>query len=286
MLHNLAHFDDEALAFDLDRPPRPDIAAGRYHLISKSHPRVDEGGGEERSSFLYRLSHPLGEHVVDKAKKLEAPPAQIVFDVTHHQPRVHVVEALRGKRGYLALTRLMIDSYEREEYLLFSGFDEGGNTLDQETMEKLFSCVGRLDGKDSFPEAVVQRLAAEAERHAKATVNRSLEQNSTHFNQARDKLEKWADDMVLAAEKALLDTKEQIKALRRQARQATTLQEQHEIQEKIKKLEHTQRRQRQEIFKTEDEIVEKRDTLIESLERRLAQRTEMEQLFTIQWAVK
>ena len=107
-----------------------------------------------------------------------------------------------------------------------------------------------------------------------------------HFNQAREKLEKWADDMVLSAEKALQDTKEQIKALRRQARQAVTLEEQHRIQEKIQKLERQQRRQRQEIFNAEDEIMEKRDALIESLERRLAQRTETETLFTIRWAVE
>lgn len=286
MLDGVACFDDKALAFDLQQPPHPDIAVGRYHLISKSHPRVDEDGGEERSTFLYRLSHPLGEHVVDTAKRLDTPPTRIVFDITHHQPRVHVVEALRGKRGYLTLTRLMIESYDREEYLLFSGFDEGGNSLDQETMEKLFGCAGRMDGSESLPDTAVQRLSAESERHTKATVSRSLEQNSVHFNQAREKLEKWADDMVLAAEKALQDTKEQIKALRRQARQATTLQEQHEIQEKMKKLEQTQRRQRQDIFKSEDEIVEKRDALIESLERRLAQRTAVEQLFAIQWAVE
>jgi F0F1-type ATP synthase membrane subunit b/b' len=92
--------------------------------------------------------------------------------------------------------------------------------------------------------------------------------------------------MVLSAEKALKDTKEQIKALRREARQATTLQVQHAIQEKNKKLERQQRRQRQEIFKAEDEIMEKRDTLIDSLEKRLAQRTEMEPLFAIRWAVQ
>jgi hypothetical protein len=132
----------------------------------------------------------------------------------------------------------------------------------------------------------MQRLAAEAERHTKATVSRSLEQNSVHFNQAREKLEQWADDMVLSAEKALRDTKEQIKVLRRQARQATTLEEQHEIQERIRRLERQQRRQRQDIFKAEDEIMEKRDALIESLEQRLAQRTETETLFTIRWAVE
>lgn len=286
MLDGRARFDDETLAFDLDRPPRDDIPRGRYHLISKSRPRAAEDGGEEQTVFLYRISHPLGEHVVDGAKTLPTPTARLVFDVTHHPMRVHVVEALRGKGGYLTLTRLAIDSYEREEYLLFSGFDERGVSLDQETMEKLLGCAGRTEGGDGIPDAVLSRLAAESERHVQATVSRSLERNSQHFNEAREKLEKWADDMVLSAEKALTDTKEQIKALRRQARQATTLEEQHQIQEKIQKLERQQRRQRQEIFKVEDEIMEKRDTLIESLERRLAQRTESETLFTIRWAVE
>ncbi len=285
MLDGRARFDDAALAFDLDRPPRDDIPKGRYHLISKSHPRADENGGEEPSLFLYRLSHPLGEHVVDGAKVLETPAAEIVFDITHHPTRLSVIEALRSKAGYLTLTRLTVDSYDREEYLLFSGFDETGTSLDQETMEKLFACTGRAAGAGAIPAALTQRLDGEAERHAKATISRSLEQNSKHFNEAREKLERWADDMVLAAEKALADTKEQIKALRRQARQAVTLEEQHQIQENIQKQERQQRRQRQEIFKVEDEIMEKRDHLIDQLEKRLAQRTETETLFTIRWAV-
>jgi hypothetical protein len=290
MLAGRASFDDGALVFNLERPPRTDIARGRYHLISKSHPRSQQPAnaddGEESNQFLYRVSHPLGEHVVDSAKAIATPPVRIDFDVSHHPTRIHAVEALRGKKGFLTLTRLVVDSYEREEYLLFSGLDDGGASLDQETMEKLFGCSGRLQGNEEIPASVQQRLGAEAERHAKATISRSLEQNSGHFNQAREKLEKWADDMVLSAEKALAATKEQIKALRRQARQAVTLEEQHEIQQHLQKLEKQQRRQRQDIFKAEDEIMEKRDSLIESLERRLAQRTVTEALFTIRWAVQ
>jgi hypothetical protein len=181
---------------------------------------------------------------------------------------------------------LRVDSYEPEEYLLFSGFTEEGVALDQETMEKMFLCSGRAVANDEgTPEPQVQRLAGESERHARATVSRSLEQNSKHFQEAREKLERWADDMVLSAEKALADTKEQIKALRRQARQAVTLQEQHQIQEKIQRFERQQRRQRQEIFKVEDEIMEKRDRLVDQLEKRLVQRTSTDSLFTIRWAV-
>ncbi|SEG39051.1 Helicase conserved C-terminal domain-containing protein [Bryocella elongata] len=284
ILAERARFDDAALAFDLNRPPHGGIGAGRYHLISKLQPHADDGG-EDVSRFLYRLSHPLGQYVMDDGKAQHTPPSCLVFDSTNHPTRLHTVEALRGRSGFLTLVRLQIDSYEREEHLLFSGFEDDGASLDHETMEKLFGCAARVEDKGISP-TVQQRLEAEADRHAKATVSRSLEQNSVHFNKAREKLEKWADDMVLSAEKALLDTKEQIKALRRQSRQAVTLEEQHTVLEKIQKLERQQRRQRQEIFAVEDEIMVKRDALIESLEKRLAQQTHSETLFTIRWTVQ
>ncbi len=280
VLADQARFDDDAFTFELVRPPREDIPAGRYHLISRVHPQA-EGAGQ----FLYRLSHPLGEHVLAQARDADTPAAEILFDISRHPTRIAVVEALRGQRGYLTLTRLTIESYEREEHLLFSGFTDDGAALDPETMEKLFQCGGHVAGTATIPDTVSRRLAAESERHAQATLSRSLEQNNRYFHEAREKLERWADDMVLSAEKALADTKEQIKALRRQARQATTLAEQHAIQEKLQKLERQQRRQRQEIFRIEDEIMEKRDQLIDQLEKRLAQRTQAETLFTIRWAV-
>jgi predicted nucleic acid-binding Zn-ribbon protein len=91
--------------------------------------------------------------------------------------------------------------------------------------------------------------------------------------------------MVMAAEKELKDTKEQIKALARQARLAPTVDEQHQIQKKITDLEKKKRRQRQKIFEIEDEIIEKRDTLIEKLEKRMQQKTSVKDLFTIRWQV-
>ena len=293
MLNERAHFDDDALAFDLTKPPSQAIIAGRYHLISKSTPSASKPQASETAetmradygAFLYRLSHPLGEFVIDQAKALDTPPARLVFNISQHPTRLHVIEALRGKHGYLTLQTLAIESYEREEHLLFSAIDSQGLPLEQETCEKLFNCVAENAGLADIPEAINQRLAAEAQRHTQATISQSLETNNKHFNEAREKLEKWADDLVLAAEKALKDTKEQIKILQRQARLATTLDEQHDIQQKIQKLEKQQRRQRQEIFQVEDSIIEKRDDLIAALERRLTQKTEAERLFIIEWEV-
>jgi hypothetical protein len=274
-----AAFDDQELAFDLHTPPLAELPRGRYHLISKTQPNVP-------GAFLYRLSHPLGEHVLAEGKRVPTPPAEVVFDITHHSTRIADVEALKGQSGWLTLQQLTIDSFEREEYLLFSAFDDAGRALDQETCEKLFRCGGAVrsfNGGPSLPEA---RLSREADRHAAATVARALERGNGLFNAERERLERWAEDMVLAAEKGLADTKAQVKALNRQARLATTTDEQHTIQTKLKELERTQRRQRQRIFDVEDEITDKRDELIADLEKRLHQKTHREPLFTIRWMVQ
>jgi len=278
VLDGRAKFDEANLGFDLETPPRDGIPPGHYRLISKEHENVP-------GAFLYRLSHPLGEYVIEAGKNLPTPVAHLRFDISGRPKRIALVEAQKGRSGWLHLQRLVIDSFERDEYLLFSGIDDEGRALDQETMEKMFHCEAKAEPLASARADVESRLAAEAERHVQATISRSLEENNRHFQEAREKLERWADDMLLAAEKELKDTKERIKALTRQARLATTTEEQHALQKQIQELERQKRRQRQRIFDVEDEIMAKRDSLIEKLEKRMRQRTNVEPLFTIRWSV-
>lgn len=90
----------------------------------------------------------------------------------------------------------------------------------------------------------------------------------------------------LAAQKELDDTKNQLRAANREARQAPTMQAAHEIQEKIKAMETKKRRLRQKIFDVEDEIADKRDQLIDALEKRMKHKTKTTPLFTIRWRVR
>ncbi|MFO0916093.1 MAG: SNF2-related protein [Pirellulales bacterium] len=273
-----AAFDDNALTFDLERPPKTDFKPGRYHLISKSQPNVP---GE----FLYRLSHPLGEWVIDAGKNCPAPVAGVTFDVSHYPVKLSMVETLKGQSGWLNLQRLAIDSFDREEYLLFSAFTDSGKSLDQETCERLFHCSATVEPLDGIADDARDRLGVESSIATEAAIALSLEGNNKLFSEERERLEKWAEDMVIAAEKDLADTKAQIKAIRRQSRLATTLDEQNDLQQKLASLERKQRKQRQQIFEVEDQIADKRDALIDGLHRRMSQKTKVNSLFTIRWRV-
>ena len=286
ILQDHAWFDPTQLSFELKKPPET-IAQGRYHLISRQQPAAAATLNEPgQDSYTYRLSHPLGEWVIHEAKTADTPLQQIVFELPHSEARISVVEALKGKTGVLSLQKLTINSFEKQEYLLFSAMTDEGQALDQETCEKLMACPAKLEApREQLAQAKQQRLQTDAQRHAQATVAQALETNNQHFNDARDKLDRWAEDMVRSTEKALRDTKEVIKALQREARQALTLADQQTLQERIAQLGRQQRKQRQEIFDVEDNIHQQRDQLITQLMQRMSQRVSSENLFVVAWTV-
>lgn len=279
VLRDKARFDDDKHDFMLVQPPKSDLKPGHYQLIRK-----DLSAEKISADHLYRLTHPLGEYVLEEAKQLETPTAAITFDITNHPSKISVIEALKDQSGWLCLDLLTVDSFQREERLVFTGLKADGNPLDAETCERLFACksAGSAQSIADTPPALLQ---ANAERHCQAVISRILEANNRFFQAEREKLEKWADDKILAAEQALQDTKAKIRGLKRESRQAETVEQQHSIQRQIRELERLQRRQRQQIFDVEDSIIEKRDQLIDTLEQRMNQHTQTTRLFTIQWHV-
>ena len=275
-LSDRARFDEQSYAFSLSKPPSG-IAPGRYQLIrGATQP--------DMLAHAYRLSHPLGEWSIDAGLAAPTPSATVSLDYSKHAARISIIENLRGKAGWLTLARLEVSAYDTTEALLFSGLTDDGEPLDQETCEKLMSIPSAgvpVALHATSPEA----LTANSQRAVAATIAQVLEANQRLFNEERDKLERWADDKLLAAEEALKNTKARIAQLKRDARKAATFQEQDGIQRELSELERKQRNLRQEIFAVEDEIIAKRDELISSLQQRLQEKTSNETLFSIRWQV-
>jgi paraquat-inducible protein B len=231
------------------------------------------------------MSHPLGEYVLEQGKKKPCPVAEVVFDISHHPTRISLIEQLKGRQGWLKLDLLSVKSLDTEEYLLFTAIDESGNNLDQETCEKLMQCQASLSNASQDISSVEKRLQADSERFVDATLTRNLEENNKHFAEARDQLDKWAEDMVKSVEQELDSVKRQILEKQRLSRHSTTLKEQRDLQEEIAKLDKKKRKMREKLFSTEDKISEKRDKLIDALSQRLKQKTKVTNLFTISWKV-
>ncbi len=277
-LADQAQFNESALHFDLVQSPLPQIPTGRYTLVSRNRqPVADEA--------LYRLSHPLGEYVIAAGQHHTTPTAHLFFDISHHPSRISMIEALKGRSGWLSLHGLRIDALDREDHLIFAAFDDQGRHLDGELCEHLFYCQGAVRPVQPPPEATLKKLARESEKQIKVLTQRSLDWNNALFYEECDRLDTWSEEAAGAVESELSAVKKEIRQLSRLSRRSTTPVEQHQIHRQLQELEQKKRRLRQRIFQVEDEIGARRDALIGMLEQRVAQKSEVVELFTLRWSV-
>lgn len=278
ILKDRAKFDDSRYKFKIEKSPNDKIPNGTYHLISKNKKHIS-------GRYLYRISHPLGQYVIDSGKNLKTPTAEIAFNITNYPLKLSVIERLKGKSGYLILSKLTIKSFETEERLTFNAVTESGELLDQETCEKLFMVNGSFLGEVTIPENICERLRADNKKHKEVVIHQVLQKNNEFFKEEQMRLEKWADDCIMALEKELKSIKAQIRSVISQIHNATSIEEQEKLKKKKKMLERQQRRKRNEIFDMEDEIFEKRDHILSELKKRMIQDTHFEELFIIKWNV-
>ena len=222
--------------------------------------------------------------MLDTAKNQATPSAQIVFDYSAHGAKISVIESLLGQSGILKLQRFSVEALERsEDHLLFAAVTENGQILPAETVQKLM----QLPAKDcklasiNTNQQLEQALTVAQNDVIKMVNNRNL----SFFEQEVSKLDQWADDLKYGLEQSIKDIDQQIKDVRRNAKIAATLEEKLVFQKQQQELERTRNRQRKELFDRQDEIDQRRETLIEQLERKLNQSTMVEDLFIIHWTL-
>ena len=278
-LADRAVFDEPALALDLPEPsPFASVPTGRYSLLSRAKEGVFDG-------HLLRLGSPLGRVVIDAGLTAPVPPARLCFDLTGQSPRITMLEPFKGKAGWLRLEKLRIVSDTTEEFLLWTAVDDAGHNLPAEVAARLFDLEAVAHDHPAPDAVALTRLDKDAERLRDATLARAAETGHARFKQAREQVERYAEDIVKSAELKLEQIKTDIRAARRQADLAETDDRRLESLHLVENLEKQKREARDRIFEVEDEAEEKRRTLIDALRARTRRRSETLPVFVIRWEV-
>ncbi|MBI3653358.1 MAG: DEAD/DEAH box helicase family protein [Acidobacteria bacterium] len=277
ILKGETHFDEQRYEFDLHGSEIDglEVPSGRYRFVRRLP--------QEGEAQVYRLGHPLAEHLIAKAESRTLPPAEIIFDYTNHQGTVGLLKSQQGKSGYLTISRLKVTALEEEDRLLCAVFNDEGQTLHSDFGEKLFSIDGQLSREIALPEAAAESLQTQTEALQKSALQEISERNSRFFEEEIEKLERWADDLKHGLEMELKDLDAQIKQARRDAKLAVELQSKLEFHRRIKELEAARSRQRRELYEAQDDIDSRKEALISGVEAHLQQSVETTALFTIRW---
>lgn len=98
-----------------------------------------------------------------------------------------------------------------------------------------------------------------------------------------DKLDQWADDMKLSLDKEIKDLDAEIKLRKSEAKKMLNLEAKVKAQRAIKDLEKKRSEKRQHLFEAQDTIDDRKENLLDEIERRLKQEVNTTELFTIKW---
>ncbi|RPI00911.1 MAG: DEAD/DEAH box helicase [Calditrichaeota bacterium] len=275
VLADIAEFDPDH-HFELKRSPLPQVRVGRYHLVSKTKPNIAD-------EFLFRLAHPLGEYVLAAGRQITCKPVQVYFDLSNHPQKISPLEKLKGQQGWLQLMRLSIESFEPEEYLLFVGISDKGKILDQEICRQFFHLRAATGKPVEISERISERLDQNLMILKKEHLEHSSEMNNGYFIQEIEKMDRWSDDVLVGLEKDIDEVRREIRRLSLQARLAHDPLQQHQIQVQLKTMEQEKSRLRRNLFEVEDQMMQKRESLIDKVEKRMHQQHRLEELFTLRW---
>ncbi|MBX3372506.1 MAG: DEAD/DEAH box helicase [Phycisphaeraceae bacterium] len=278
-LDGQATFDDSRLEFDLAAAPAPDIAAGRYRLISAVRSEAEYVSTE---AHLLRLSSPLGQWLMTSAKAQVLPVVTVRFDVSGYDRRISMLKPLVGRSGWLRLDKLTRESDAREEFLLFTAMTDDGENIDQELSQRLMDVSGEVLHEDP-PSLPADRLAADADRLTQATLARASEAGDSRFRAVQTQVNQWADDRIAAAEAEIEGIRRDTRAARRRAELAETVAAQQQAQPEITRLEAERRRAFRRLDEVEAEVESERQRLLEQLRARCQQHHFSETLFILRF---
>lgn len=280
-LLNLAKFElSEAATFDPEQPRfeyHGDVADGGIYDFR--WPLADA----DRAHF-FRQDHPLAENAIRASLERDLPPTHLTFNYSNYNAVISALDGLVGKSGWMSLTKMSVTSVETEEFAIFSAVSDDGTVLDDDLCQKLFAIPAQANGDVDHGAGTVMLQSVKNARIGELREEIEI-RNADYFDEEITKLDSWADDMKFGLEQEIKDLDKEIRETRKQAGLVQTLSDKLECRKQVKALEDKRNRKRKELFEAQDSIDEKRNGLIEAVERQLQSSYDEITIFTVRWEI-
>lgn len=286
-LQDKATFSSTDYSFVLNENP---FAAERIH--PGPYMVLKPAEGQRKSDIyvpddtnVYRAGHPLAKRILSTLKESVTPVNKLDFNYIGI-PKITLLEQFIGKSGWLQVSQLSIRSFEEEDYLIVSAFTDDGAIIESEIAEHFFSLEANpSDLTIQLQDEVASKLQEIKEQEAQGIITGNAERNRNFFDVEMDKLDQWADDMKLSLTREIEDLDAEIKLRKAEARKLIDLEQKVKAQRIVKDLERKRSERQMNLYHAQDEIEDKKDTLLDDIEIRLKQQLGYTELFTIKWTL-
>lgn len=284
-LNSSAQFDDENYTFTLKKNPFPKVTIhqGPYMILKPKQGQRKSEIDVPDDTNIYRVGHKLAKEILGACKQLNTAPKELTFDYSNTPTKVTALEKYIGQSGWLQVSHLEINSFEFEDFLITACITDNGETIDNEIAQRFFSIQATVVQTVYAPDDINKALEQVVFSEIQSVISDNANRNKDFFDTEMDKLDQWADDMKLSLDKEIKDLDAEIKLRKSEAKKMLKLEAKVKAQRAIKDLEKKRSEKRQHLFEAQDTIDDRKENLLDEIERRLKQEINTTELFTIKW---
>lgn len=252
----------------------------------KIHPGPYRIGKNIEDANIYRIGHPLAQRIIEKCKAPSLPNQELTFHYSTTPGKITVLESLIGQSGWLCASNVTITSFETEDHLIVHGCRDDGNEVDEDTCRRFFSISATpAPIATGMGNGIKQFLKTQLDREKTKIIEQISAKNGSYFEIELDKLDKWGEDKRNSLRLILKDLDDQIKDIKKMARLAPNLPEKLPLEKERRQLEGKRDEAWREYDNAARDIEEKKDQLIDEIEKKLKQDISEQELFTIRWKI-
>lgn len=275
-LQPYATFNHSENSFVLNQNPFPNTTI---------HPGPYRMGKNNEEVNVYRVGHTLAQRIIQQCKETKLEKAELVFQYTGK--KISILEDFIGKAGWMRVTNLTISSFEAEDHLLFAGFCDDGTALDAEQCQRIFSLDAKVDEQANVKadDTLSERFKELNQAQEIEILEQNAMRNAEYFDEEYEKLDKWADDVKSSLEMELKELDKEIKARKTEAKKILNLEKKVQEQRHIKEMERKRNDMRQNLYKAQDDIEQRKDHLLTETENRLKQQIGKHEVITFRWRI-
>ncbi|MEC5165641.1 ERCC4-related helicase [Flavobacterium sp. PL11] len=283
-LNDYANFSDD-YSFQLFKNPFPNetIHSGPYMVLKPKEGQKKSDVFIPDDTNIYRIGHKLAQRILSTCKSNKTPSKEVIFNYTDTPTKVTVLESFIGKSGWFQVQHLAVNSFELEDYILMGCYTDDGENIPSETSQRFFSLNAVEGNRVEVTNDILATFNELIYRERQTIISENANRNRDFFDIEMDKLDQWADDMKISLEKEIRDFDAEIKLRKAEAKKMLNLEAKVKSQRQIKELEKKRNEKRQTLYSAQDNIDDKKETLLSDIEKRLNQKIEQKELFTIKW---
>ncbi|WP_198003658.1 hypothetical protein, partial [Bartonella queenslandensis] len=217
---------------------------------------------QEDGQFL-KVEHDPIAPLIEQTRENKPLAAELTFHYEHYGMNLADLEQIRGKSGWLRLSKLKFDSLDNAEKLVFSVIADDGSNLDQKQCERLMLIPATCNGNVHIEPFLIEQISQIEQTLTQSCFEEAQRLNERYFNEEHEKLERWAEDSKEALNLKIKQLEKEIKEEKKQARSLKILAEKVTAQRQVKKLEKERDKLTMDYFETRKKVDEKLDEFLD-----------------------